>query len=274
MKRTRLYHASVIGSLALAASSAVVMSGCASPRQLSAEMIAAEPGLADAARSVLPMILIPGLDVHTAAPNGSGELSVGSAVVLASDRLFTAAHVVVDKIPKGDETVFAHLSLIGDRPRHARILEHGDPEGWRDDWALLLVEPIDAPPVAGLTVPEVGERCVVIGYPTSRLPDGWGNRIVVHDPNGEATWTPPAPIAFEGCVARLDARYGYRIATAGPRGYSLGGLSGGGAFVQRNGKWMLIGVVSGTERSPFHLDLAIAPLNDAARAAWIGPPPP
>lgn len=139
------------------------------------------------------------------------------------------------------------------------------------DWALLEVTPMDAPPVAALAEPVLGERCVLIGYPPRMVSGSWGGTLLLE--GGESPgWRPPPPVVIEGRVTRLNAWNGYRVAAPGAGGSWLDGISGGGAFVERDGRWALIGIVTHGHVAPFRSEIGVRPLNEAARDAWSTPP--
>lgn len=195
----------------------------------------------------------------------------GSVVVLAPDRLLTASHCVVGALADPGEAQSPSLSVVGDLPRPARVLERGDPRRPMGDWALLEVTPMDAPPVAALAEPVLGERCVLIGYPPRMVSGSWGGTLLLE--GGESPgWRPPPPVVIEGRVTSLNAWNGYRVAAPGAGGSWLDGISGGGAFVERDGRWALIGIVTHGHVAPFRSEIGVRPLNEAARDAWSTPP--
>ena len=232
---------------------AIVQPGCSSAfRPLEADIVNTDPALLDAIRSVMVMITVP--EERGQRIRGSVSAKISTVVIIADDRALTAAHCVVGRrMDTVTPEQRAPKALIGWRTIPARVLDRGDPETIQGEWAVLELENLregrdrtdDGVPVAEIAQPVLGERCLLIGYPARYLPTGWqqGMPDLWRRTPPDSPWRPPVPLVFEGRITGVATKTGHRVAIS-TKGDDLGGLSGGGVFVLREGVWKLIGPVA------------------------------
>lgn len=247
-------------------------SGCAATLEpLDANLIETDPALRDAARSVLVMVTVPTSKDQRGRRRMSIKLSSG--IIIADDRVLTAAHSVVgrriDRPANADPSRWTPRIFAGWRTHAARVLDRGDPETIAGEWAVVGLEGLregktftdDGPAVTGLADPELGERAVLIGYPTSYLDAGWHRGVpsLWRPTPDDSTWRPPPPVVFEGRITGVDTASGHRIAISA-KGKELGGLSGGGAFVLRDGVWKLVGPIAHDEQWGWKREIGVTVL--------------
>lgn len=257
-----------------------LLAGCRAPRALDTHAVLADPALGRAVRAVVPLITEPPGSGPTSAPDGLLHVGVSSALVLRTDLLLTAAHSVTGRTI---DTPDGGLALIGERTRGARVVSRGSParRGWAflargiaaaDDWALVAIDTPMQPEtgvVCAFTEPVPGERCLVVGFPTGYLPDGWDHGVPNPGRVSSARWTPPVPIVIEGVVTRVEA-HACAVRVRGRRP-ALDGMSGGGAFVRRGNGWRPIGVLATGTVGLTGQELGIVRPPDAALGAAADP---
>ncbi len=263
-------------ALVLALLLASLQSGACATRlePLDTDLIGSDPALQTAARSVLVMVTMPTSKDQRGRRRMSIKLSSG--IIIGDDRVLTAAHSVVGRrMDRPEHTRWTPRIFAGWRTHPARVLDRGDPESIAGEWAIVELQGLregdaftdDGPPVAGLTDPILGERAVLIGYPTNYLDDGWyrGVPSLWRPTPDRSGWRPPPPVVFEGRVTGVGTPDGHRVAI-GTKGDELGGLSGGGAFVRRDGVWKLIGPIAHDEQWGWKREIGVTVLPRAVRA--------
>lgn len=248
-----------ITRLALVLATTVVFSGCTSGLvPLETEIVESDPALLEATRSVSLMVTIPEMTEPEQRNRRRFTIKLSSLIFIGEDLALTAAHSVVGRPidnPEADDR--SSRALVGWRTMHARVLERGEPTSIQGEWAVVKLDGLregtapddDGIPVPGITTPTLGERCVLIGYPQRYLESGWHDgapRLRRPTPN-DAEWRPPAPLVFEGRITGVATRDGGHRVAIDAKGKDLGGLSGGGAFVLRDGRWALIGPIAHDE---------------------------
>jgi len=258
---------------------AATLTGCATAlRPLETDLVNADPALVDAARSVMVMVtMMEGEGQRQRrSRRRSATVKLSSVIIVGEDRALTAAHSVVgrriDHAGPDDPTPRV---LMGWRTMPARVLERGDPDDISGEWAILELEDLregrsrtdDGVPIAGLAEPVVGERCVLMGFPAEYMGNAWHRGVpgLWYPTPDDSAWRPPMPLVFEGRVTGVATKSGHRIAI-GTQGDDLGGLSGGGAFVLRDGRWHLIGPVAQDQQWPWKREIGVTPLPAQVRA--------
>lgn len=250
------------------------LGGCATTLEpLDTNLIDTDPALRDAARSVIVMVTVP----TSKDQRGRRQMSIklSSGVIIADDRVLTAAHSVVGRrMDRPEHARWTPRVFAGWRTHAARVLDRGDPETIEGEWAIVELENLregdaftdDGPPVAGFAEPVVGERAVLIGYPTRYLDDGWHRGVpsLWRPTPDDSTWRPPPPVVFEGRITGVDTPDGHRVAI-GSKGHELGGLSGGGAFVLRDGVWKLVGPIAHDEQWGWKREIGVTVLPPSVR---------
>ncbi len=206
-------------------------------------------------------------------------LASGDGLVL------TAAHCVPGELLAG-VTQTARV-LIDDRVRTVRLLGAGfvpedadDAEaGGREpeeDWALLEVERSGdgsggddrAWSVMSRWGEAVeGEAAYVVGFPLHYLPEGWKDGLAWAD-DLRGRWSAPTPIVLEGRVERVGEGW-LMVRTQGGLGGRARGASGGGVFVRRGGRAVLVGIANKSRLRGSLLSGAVVPA--AARERMRGP---
>lgn len=261
---------------------AITLFGCGSALQpLDAFVVETDPAIYEATRSVRPILMYR----EDAKPNGDDRrrrrkpviASLASLIVLGDDLALTAAHCVADRPIEWAAPDQPGLpALVGWRTMPARVIERGEPDDVMTEWALLGLQGFregpgyrdDGVPIQAVTDPVIGERCLLIGYPQKYLGRTW-HRGIPHpmSPTDEdATWRPPAPLVFEGRVVGVGTTdRGHRI-SIDSRGEPLKGLSGGGAFVLRDGAWALVGTIAQEEQWWWKREIGVAPVPQSVRA--------
>lgn len=249
--------------------------GCRTIQPLDEHAIASDPLAADARTRVAAVMTMARVDGADATWKASG---FGSATLLDPTHLLTSAHVVPDGLLAApielhdDEgnVIFEGVAALGDFAVHfaggatttAVTVASGEytptPRGsmhqsrsWHD-WAIVrlntpatnAVETIEA-----TATPIRGERCVVVGFAGEYLPHngvlftrdpdrepGGGRSIGVED-----VALPRTPLVFEGTIEHVaDDHIKIRFDAWRTRGFH--GISGGGVFVERDGRAAFVGV--------------------------------
>ncbi len=164
------------------------------------------------------------LDVVVLLQHPESEM-LASAVVIAPDRLLTAAHVV-GGLPRETGEVM-HLTVEG-RPTELRVVAQGDSEAAHGDWAILAadsmlwenVAQIHEPARSVDWSPALDTEVFLVGYAAGFFPE---RKINIDDP-------PPAIIVK---IIELDGAKSTDAPAWLGKGQALhlGGMSGGAALV-------------------------------------------
>lgn len=253
----------------------VLLLSCAPPRAVSWNVIEANPALSQAASHVALGVLV----------RRNGEALAGndaSLVVLDNGLALTAAHCVAEwnsffSSPSDDGSLPFDM-IVHRHGRSVQILDRGDPQDPLRDWALLSVpwEPGETrQPVVQKTIPVVGESVFLVGFPGSYVGSDWVQPLfdetdVLHPQR----FDPPFPVMLHGVVSKTgDNRFGIVVKMQGKGPYDLGGISGGPAFVIREGKLAIIGIISRNRSTPFRRDVTLTPIDNipVVIPAWQEP---